>query len=69
MYRQIVDELKELGIRPRKRGRPPMYDHEEALEIKRDRAREYAMRSRAAQKRSQLIENDNSNQSSSEISD
>ena len=50
MYRQKVDELKELGILPRKRGRPTMYSYEENLEIKRDRARGYAMRSRAARK-------------------
>ena len=48
MYKQKVDELKHLGILPRKRGRPAMYDHGEALDIKRDRARAYAMRSRAA---------------------
>ena len=50
MYRQKVDELKLLGILPRKRGRPSMYDHGEALEMKRDRARKYAVRSRAPQK-------------------
>ena len=69
MYRQKVNELKELGILPRKRGRPTMYSYEENLEIKRDRAREYATRSRAAQKRSLLLENDNSSTSSSAISD
>ena len=69
MYKQKVDELKELGILPRKRGRPTMYSYEEKLEIKRDRAREYATRSRAAQKRSLLLENDNTSKSSSEISD
>ena len=70
MYRQKVDALKELGILPRKRGRPTMYSYEEALEIKRDRARGYATRSRAAQKRSLLIVNDNNtSESSSENSD
>ena len=44
MYRQKVDELKVLGILPRKQGRPTMYVHGEALEINRDRAREYAKR-------------------------
>ena len=70
MYKQKVDELKELGILPRKRGRPTMYSYEENLEIKRDRAREYATRSRAAQKRSLLLENDNNtSERSSEHSD
>ena len=69
MYRQKVDELKELGILPRKRGRPAIYSYEEKLEIKRDRARGYATRSRAAQNRSLLLENDNTSKSPSEISD
>ena len=69
MYKQKVDELKELGILPRKRGRPTMYSHEEKLEIKRDRARQYARRSRATKHISLLIENDNTSESSSEISD
>ena len=69
MYKQKVDELKLLGILPRKRGRPIMYDHGEALEIKRDRARVYAMRSRAAKTISQLIQNDNTSQTPSDISD
>ena len=68
MYRQKVAELKLLGILPRKRGRPTMYEHEEALEIKRDRARNYAMRSRAAKHIPQLNENDNTSKSSSEES-
>ena len=50
MYRQKVDELKLLGILPRKRGRPTMYDHKEALEMKRERAKEYATRTRAKKK-------------------
>ena len=69
MYRQKVNELTLLGILPRKRGRPTMYSHDEALEIKRDRAREYATRSRAAQKRSLLLENHNTSKSPSEESD
>ena len=69
VYKQKVDELKLLGILPRKRGRPTMYDHQEALEMKRERAREYAMRSRAGQKISQLIENVNTIENSSERSD
>ena len=69
MYKQRVGELKQLGLLPRKRGRPTMYDPREALEIKRDRARDYAMRSRAAKQISRLLENDNESKSSSEESD
>ena len=65
MYRQKVDELKLLGILPRKRGRPTMYDHGEALEMKRERARQYAVRSRATRKISLLIENVNNESTSS----
>ena len=69
MYKQKVDALKLLGILPRKQGRPRMYDHGEALEMKSDRAREYAVRLRAARKISQLTENVNASESSSEESD
>ena len=48
MYQEKVHELKLLGILPRRRGRPKMYDRDEALEMKRERARTYAIRSRAA---------------------
>ena len=68
MYKQKVLEFTLLGILPRKRGRPPLYDHTEALEVKRDKAREYAMRSRAAKQNSHLSENDNTIESSSEDS-
>ena len=69
MYKKTVDELKLLGILPRKRGRPAMYGHGEALDINRDRAREYAMLSRTAKHISQLIEHDNTSKSSREESD
>ena len=46
MYRERVEELKLLGILPRKRGRPTMYVGPEALEMKRQRAREAAARYR-----------------------
>ena len=70
MYREKVNELTLLGILPRKRGRPTMYNDDEALEIKRNRAREYATRSRAEQKRSLLLQNDNNtSESTSKISD
>ena len=47
MYKAKVDELKLLGILPRKRGRPLMYIGEEALEMRRQKAREASVRYRA----------------------
>ena len=49
MYRERVDELKVLGILPRKRGRHQLYTGSEALEVKRHRAREATTRYRARQ--------------------
>ena len=46
MYREKTEELKLLGILPRKRGRPQMYDGSEAIEMKRRRAREAMARYR-----------------------
>ena len=46
-YRQRVEELILLGILPRKRGRPQMYEGPELLEMKRQRAREASARYRA----------------------
>ena len=46
-YRAHVDELTLLGILPRKRGRPTMYEGTEATEMKRQRAREASARYRA----------------------
>ena len=46
-YRAHVDELTLLGILPRKRGRPTMYEGTEATEMKRQRAREASSRYRA----------------------
>ncbi len=70
MYRERTDELKLLGILPRKRGRPRMYVGPEALEMKRQRAREAAARYRLRQN-SQLQKKDESatSKSSSEESD
>ncbi len=65
MYRLQVDELMELGILPRKRGRPRMYTGSEAIEMKRQRAREAMVRYRS-RKISQLKENDNHDSTSSE---
>ena len=58
MYREKTDELKLLGILPRKRGRPQMYEGSEAIEMKRRRARE-AMARYKLNKISQLKDNDN----------
>jgi hypothetical protein len=46
-YRDHVEELTLLGILPRKRGRPTMYEGTEAIEMKRQRAREASSRYRA----------------------
>ena len=46
MYKQQTDELKLLGILPRKRGRPLLYVGPEALQMKQQRAREAAARYR-----------------------
>ncbi len=40
-------ELREAGVLPRKLGRPRLYEGEEALEMKRQRAREAAARYRS----------------------
>jgi hypothetical protein len=70
MYREKVDELTRIGILPRKRGRPQMYFGQEALEMKRQRAREAAARWRLKQQISRLEEKDESNNSTtSESSD
>ena len=69
MYKERTDELKLLGILPRKRGRPQMYVGPEAFEMQRQRAREAAARYRL-RKISQLQEKDEStSKSSSEESD
>jgi hypothetical protein len=60
MYRDHVDELTRLGILPRKRGRPTMYIGPEALEMKRQRAREAAARYRMKQKISRLEQSNES---------
>ncbi len=57
MYREKTEELKLLGILPRKRGRPQMYEGSEAIEMKRRRAREAMARYRL-KKISQLTEKD-----------
>jgi len=47
MYHQKVEELTLLGILPRKKGRPRLYEGEEALDIRRQKAREASVRYRA----------------------
>ena len=56
-YRANVNELTLLGILPRKRGRPALYEGTEATEMKRQRAREASARYRA-KTISQLLEKD-----------
>ena len=69
MYREKTEELKLLRILPRKHGGPQMYVGPEALEMKRQRAREAAARYRLKQN-SQLEEKDEStSESSSQKSD
>ncbi len=46
VYKQQTDELKLMGILPRKRGRPMLYVGPEALEMKRQREREAPTRYR-----------------------
>ena len=47
MYRNHVEELTLLGILPRKKGRPTMYEGTEAIEMRRQKAREASARYRA----------------------
>ena len=49
MYKEKTGELKLLGILARKRGRPQLYVGPEALEMKRERARQAAARYRLRQ--------------------
>ena len=45
-YHKQQAELREAGILPRKLGRPRLYDGEEAIEVRRQRAREATARYR-----------------------
>ena len=47
MYKAHVEELTLLGILPRKRGRPTLYEGTEAIEMRRQKAREASVRYRA----------------------
>ena len=67
-YASQQAELREAGILPRKLGRPRLYEGQEAIEIKRQRAREAAERYRL-KRFSQLQENDESEKSDSTTSE
>ena len=69
-YAEQQRELKEAGIVPRKMGRPRLYDGQEAIDMRRQRAREASARYRL-KINSQIEEKDESttNSSSSEKSD
>ncbi len=69
MYREKVDKLKQLGILPRKRGRPLVYMGPEALEVKRRRTREAAARYRLKKISHPHIKDESKSTSSSENSD
>ena len=64
MYREKIEELKLLGILPMQRGRPRMYEGSEAIEMKRQRAREGMARYRL-KNICQLKENSNHDSASS----
>ena len=68
MYRAKVEELTLLGILPRKRGRPRMYEGEEALEMRRQRARESTARYRAKRISQQQEKDDHESETTSEVS-
>ncbi len=68
-YASQQAELREAGILPRKLGRPRLYEGQEAIEMKRQRAREAAARYRARQLLSQVEENDESEKSDSTTSE
>jgi hypothetical protein len=68
-YHKQQAELREAGILPRKLGRPRLYDGEEALEMKRQRAREASARYRTRQLLSQVEETDESEEIDSTTSE
>ena len=68
-YHERQAELREAGILPRKLGRPRLYDGEEALEHKRQRAREASARYRTRQLLSHVEETDESEEIDSTTSE
>lgn len=67
-YHKQQAELREAGILPRKLGRPRLYEGQEAIEMKRQRAREAAARYRS-KILSQVEENNESEKSYSTTSE
>ena len=68
-YASKQAELREAGIIPRPLGRPRLYNGEEALEMRRQKAREAAARYRARQLLSQVEEKYESEQRDSTTSE
>ena len=68
-YRAHVEELTLLGTLPRKRGRPTLYEAEEATEMKRQRAREASSRYRAKIISQRLEKDEYESETASETSD
>ena len=68
MYRAKVEELTLLGILPRKRGRPTLYAGDEALEMRRQRARESTARYRARRISQPDEKDDHESETASEVS-
>jgi len=58
-YKQKTDELKELGILPRKKGRPQLYLGQECIERRLQQGRKAAARYRL-KKKSRALEKDES---------
>ena len=68
MYKAKQEELTLLGILPRKKGRPRMYEGDEALEMRRQRARESTARYRAKRISQQQEKDDHESETASEVS-
>ena len=68
-YAEQQQELREAGILPRKMGRPRLYEGEEAIERKRERARLASAVYRSKQKTQVQENNESTSESSSEKSD
>ena len=72
LYRQHVQELTDLGILPRARGRPRLYEEgsQEALEARREKGRRASARYRDKNKTSLASKKDEyKSESGSEVSD
>ena len=69
MYKAHVEELTLLGILPRKRGRPTLYEGTEAIEMRRQKAREASVRYRARLISQRLNKDEYESETASETSD